>query len=186
MLSAGLKAQIVNLAACHRVLRPQRYSSPDAFSHFSLFALSSAGRDIGNRSFEIDTLAVHLRFYISLLRSYLGAERRLTVLLTDFGAGSAKQVLERELLEPLRRESSNLNCIFDDQRTSGRGYYRDLCFKIHVEGTAGEQIEVADGGSVDWTQKLLSNAKERLLVSGIGSERVCDLFPTGMRDKKSN
>jgi hypothetical protein len=63
-----------------------------------------------------------------------------------------------------------------DQRASGRAYYRDLCFKIHIEDTNGEQIEVGDGGSVDWTRKLLSNSKERLIISGIGSERVCAIF----------
>ena len=35
---------------------------------------------------------------------------------------------------------------------------------------------LADGGVVDWTQRLLSNAKERLVTSGIGSERVCTAF----------
>jgi hypothetical protein len=37
-------------------------------------------------------------------------------------------------------------------------------------------LELADGGAVDWTQKLLSDAKERLVISGIGSERVCGEF----------
>jgi hypothetical protein len=32
-----------------------------------------------------------------------------------------------------------------------------------------------DGGAVDWTQRLLSNAKERLVISGIGSERLCGM-----------
>jgi len=26
---------------------------------------------------------------------------------------------------------------------------------------------------VNWTQRLLNNAKERCVISGIGSERVC-------------
>ncbi len=30
--------------------------------------------------------------------------------------------------------------------------------------------------SLDWTQKYLGNAKERLVISGIGSERVCSEF----------
>jgi hypothetical protein len=51
-----------------------------------------------------------------------------------------------------------------------------LCCKIHVENDSGELIEVADGGSVDWLQKLLSDSKERLIISGIGSERVCGVF----------
>ena len=32
-----------------------------------------------------------------------------------------------------------------------------------------------DGGAVDWTQKLLSNARERLVISGISGERLCSL-----------
>lgn len=34
----------------------------------------------------------------------------------------------------------------------------------------GEEQEIADGGWVDWTQKLLENRKERLLISGVGLE----------------
>ena len=30
------------------------------------------------------------------------------------------------------------------------------------------EIEIADGGFVDWTQQLLGNRKERLLISGFG------------------
>ena len=61
-------------------------------------------------------------------------------------------------------------------RASGRGYYGEVCFKIHARsegGGDGEWLELGDGGSVDWTAKLLSNAKERLVISGISSERIC-------------
>jgi len=33
-----------------------------------------------------------------------------------------------------------------------------------------EEWEIADGGFVDWTQRLLGNRKERLLISGFGLE----------------
>jgi hypothetical protein len=56
------------------------------------------------------------------------------------------------------------------------GYYRDICFHIHAMGPSGQFKELVDGGTVDWTQKLLSNAKERLIISGIGSERLCSEF----------
>ena len=42
-------------------------------------------------------------------------------------------------------------------------------------GVEGHGDHLADGGVVDWTQQLLSNAKERLVISGIGSDRVCKL-----------
>ena len=40
---------------------------------------------------------------------------------------------------------------------------------------AAEPSQLADGGCVDWTQKLLSDAKERLVISGVGSDRVCGI-----------
>jgi hypothetical protein len=43
-----------------------------------------------------------------------------------------------------------------------------------------EGIELVDGGFVDWTQKLLGNKKERLLISGTGIDLQ---FITGMLDK---
>ena len=49
-------------------------------------------------------------------------------------------------------------------------------FHIRATATSGQQFELVDGGSVDWTQEFLSNAKERLVISGIGSERLCTEF----------
>ena len=40
---------------------------------------------------------------------------------------------------------------------------------------------MADGGSTDWTQRLLSDRAERLFTSGIGLERLIRLG-TGDRD----
>ncbi len=38
------------------------------------------------------------------------------------------------------------------------------------------KAEVLDSGFMDWTRKLSSNRKERLLTSGMGSERFVSLF----------
>ncbi len=84
--------------------------------------------------------------------------------------------LEAELLSPIRSAYERVQCDMDDSRTSGKGYYLDLCFHIYAAQPAGRQLELVDGGSVDWTQRLLSNAKERLVISGIGSDRVCSAF----------
>jgi len=174
--NAPKSSQSVHLAARHRVLRPQLYADRNAASHFGLFGLCSAGRDAGNRQFELSALRAHCHFHLKLLRDFLGAERRIHVSLTDFGALDDQIRLEREFLAPLRDEFKNVVSVMDSQRASGRGYYRDLCCKIYVESDSGERVEVADGGSVDWLQTLLSDSKERLVISGIGSERVCDIF----------
>jgi hypothetical protein len=36
--------------------------------------------------------------------------------------------------------------------------------------------ELVDGGGVDWGAKLLNNGKERMVISGLGSERLAQLF----------
>jgi hypothetical protein len=45
-----------------------------------------------------------------------------------------------------------------------------MCFWIQ-----SEDVQLVDGGFVDWTQRLLGDAKERLLVSGAGSDRICGM-----------
>jgi hypothetical protein len=133
----------VHLAASHRLLRAQYYTSPHLVAHFSAF---------------------------------LGSGVPLHVSVTDFYQTARNEALETQLLSPIRSEFENIDCAIDDQRTRGRGYYLNLCFLIHATASSGQRLELVDGGSVDWTQKYLSNAKERLVISGLGSERLCQEF----------
>jgi hypothetical protein len=70
----------------------------------------------------------------------------------------------------------------DHERAGGRGYYRDLCFKVNalmdgaVDGTGdGTPEEIGDGGFTDWTAQLLADGKERLLITGYGTDRLASL-----------
>jgi hypothetical protein len=47
---------------------------------------------------------------------------------------------------------------------------------MYARDAAGTDYSIVDGGFTDWTQQLLSNRKERLLISGMGSERFVSLF----------
>jgi hypothetical protein len=100
----------------------------------------------------------------------------LHVTLTDFAGPERHPRLEEAILAPLRADFQGVAASFDDQRGGGRGYYADLCFHVDATTPDGTEINLADGGVVTWTQRLLSNAKERLVTSGIGSERVCAVF----------
>jgi hypothetical protein len=166
----------VHLAANHRLLRAQHYANPALSSHFSAFALCSAGRDRGDLRFELSALGLHMRFYLQALGTFLGPDVPLHLSLTDFGSPARYSLLETRLLAPLRSQFDTVDCDIDALRTGGRGYYRDLCFHIHATHPSGRRMELVDGGSVDWTRRLLSNAKERLVISGIGSERLCSEF----------
>ncbi len=166
----------VHLAASHRLLRAQNYRSPRLSAHFRIFTLCSAGRDPGNLGFELSALGLQIRFYLSALRAFLGAEIRLKVSLTDFSPEDQGAPVVDWLLAPIQQENTRVECSWDETRAAGRGYYPGLCFHIHAAAPSGELLELADGGVLDWTQKYLSNAKERLVASGIASERVCAIL----------
>jgi hypothetical protein len=166
----------VHLAATHRVLRGQHYDRPELVPHFHLFALCSAGRDSAGQAFEVSALGLHACFYLRALRAFLGPTVPLALTVTDFETAPRGVALEAQVLAPIRQEFAGVDCRIDPERTSGRGYYPGFCFHICATSPAGRQLELVDGGAVDWTQKLLSDAKERLVISGIGSERVCSEF----------
>ena len=169
----------VYFAASHRLLRAQRYESSRSVVHFSSFALCSAGRDQGNLQFELAALRLHIRFYLAALRAFLGQSASLRLSVTTLESNNYVELIETQLLTTIRSEFEGIECIFDEYRTSGRGYYLDVCFHIHAMTPSGQRLELVDGGAVNWTQKLLSNAKERLVISGIGSERLCAEFGNG-------
>jgi hypothetical protein len=162
-----------HLSSSHRLLRPQFYGDPKALAHFRLFSLCSAGRDTGNLNFEFSMLLFHLSLYLRTLQGFLDSNVRLNLTVSDFSDKALATRMEQEIFAPLRLEVKNLECNLDPERVGGRGYYNTLCFKIHAVIPDGSRLELADGGVVDWTQKLLSNAKERLFISGLSSERVC-------------
>jgi hypothetical protein len=164
-------SQAVHLAAHHRLLRPQVFTGPHQLAHFALFALVSGGRAGSGSSFELQTVATHLHIHLRALRAYLGSSLMVRVVISDFSGRDRFDALESEVLVRLRQNFENLSCVFDPERSSGRGYYSGLVFQIYAQ-TKHEELFLVDGGEVNWTQKLLANAKERLTISGLGSERV--------------
>jgi hypothetical protein len=167
----------VHLAAAHRLLRAQQYDNPKFSSHFSIFSLCSAGRDTGNWQFELGSVTLHVRFYLKALRAYLGPSVPLRVTLGDVSQGEGiREELLSSVLSQLETDFPKVEFLLDPQRTRAAGYYENVAFLIHGTAPTGDEVELADGGSVNWTQQLLSNAKERLVISGIGSERVCTAF----------
>lgn len=169
----------VHLAASHRLLRAQRFDGPHSVTHFSIFTLCSTGRGLGGLQFEITTLVLHIGFYLRALMAYIGPDVPLRLAVTDFSANTRQTPVAPQILALVQEDFPHVECVIDEQRTGGQNYYADLCFHIYAAIPSGEMLELVDGGAVDWTQKLLANAKERCVISGIGSERVCMEFGHG-------
>lgn len=155
---AGIEGDM-HLGTLQRVVRPQRFADPKLVAHFALLALVSAGRDRGSLNFERAALATNVEAHLQLIRSCLGqaAPVRLTY--------SAATGFE-PLVEVMRNLADRHGAGFEAE--PGRdvsAYYKGFCFHIFGNGS-----QLSDGGLTDWTGKLLSNGKERLLISGMGVE----------------
>ena len=136
----------VNLAASARVTRPQAPACAGQLAHFGLLGLVSAGRGERWKDWELRKATEHVRFYRELLQA-LGAED------VEVRVGGGLELDVAATNDPEERP-----------------YYAGGWFSIDVGGG-----NVADGGFVDWTWKLLSDRKERCLISGAGIERLAAL-----------
>ncbi len=177
----------VKLCASHRLVRAQRFEGSASFPHFRVFGLCTAGRDEGSFRFEIDALAEQIDFYVCLLDAadklgYQMQNIRVSVTALD---ERRLGVLQTDVLDILSSRYPGTAFGFDQDRQSGRGYYVDACFGIYVRNQSGTEYFLVDGGFTTWTRQLLSNRKERLLISGIGSERMCVCFGDQSTDTQS-
>jgi hypothetical protein len=162
LASDGRSIERVRLAASQRVLRGQRWTDPNAESHFHIFALITAGRDAGHLAFERESALEHVRF-AALAMLHAGVQR-VRIDLTDLTGREARiGAAVREGLPDI----PEVEVTDWPDRTEARGYYSSFCFKARAI-IDGVPLEIADGGLVDWTQRLVPSGKERLFISGVG------------------
>lgn len=170
----------VQLCTSQRVTRAQFFKGNPLFTaHFKIFCMVTAGRDTGNFQFEIRSLLAHLSFYLKLLtesgkQGFIFQDIDLGI--TELQEGKRTEILQKEVLDKLKRQFPKVQCRFAPERERGRGYYKDLCFHINAKTPDGKEVNLIDGGFTDWTQQFLNNKKERLLISGMGTELICKAF----------
>ncbi len=157
----------VHLAAVQRVVRAQMMSGPRTYPHFSLLGLVSAARDTGNKSFETESLVGHLETLATVCLQ-AGADH-VSIALTDFSGVEGETV--DAVIAQLTSRPLEVVVTTNSTRAAGRGYYPSLCFGLQAH-VGNEVIDVGDGGVVPWTQRLVGSAKERLMISGLGLDRL--------------
>ncbi len=168
----------IKLCASHRLLRPQAPKRPGTFPHFRIFSLVTAGRDRGSYRFEIAALTEQLGFYVQLLQTAQQRGFRLEAIrvhLTVFDE-QRTEIFKTEVLDKLSQMYRAVKFGDVAVQQQGQRYYTGVRFGIYAQDPAGTEYFLADGGFTDWTQQLLSDRKERLLISGLGSERFIACF----------
>jgi len=113
------QAAPVHLASSHRLLRGQKISiRPGVLQHFRLFSLCSAGRDIGNLQFETETVRLHIGFFLTAFKKFLGSKIRLRVAVSDFGSEVPRTLVRSGIVDKLQSSHKGVKTGFD--RTGSR------------------------------------------------------------------
>lgn len=170
---------IIRFCSSHRLVRAQYFESSTHTPHFRVFAMLSAGRDLGHFKFEISELLQHFNVYLKLMRAAEGMDlfaKAIKIGITPLQTSIDRAKLQEQLFKPIQKDFPEVNIYFNDARENGRNYYQTICFNIDVENKEGAILNLGDGGFTNWTQALLNNKKERLLISGFGAELFCKLF----------
>jgi hypothetical protein len=166
MKKSGKKSNLIQYATVHRHVRGQAFDNPAFSAHFSVFCLVTGGQDTGNFKFESKQLRNHLILHYQLLSEHFSDE----LLTTKIFLKNRDSDFKSTLAEKLSQGMSDRTVQWIEEENPNE-YYQQVQFKIYLR-SQGQLIDLADGGLVDWTQKLLSNRKQRLFISGIGLELV--------------
>lgn len=161
----------INLAASHRVVRMQPTINKEHTPHFKLFNLCSAGKDTGNKKFEIQSAILHLEYYISLLYKTLDWSKTKEVEIRLLNYNKSNTLIKSGILRHFAsRPLEKIHFMVDQKDSSGVNYYIDLRVMINITNSKKQKFHIIDGGYTDWTRKILSNKKERVFTSCIGTE----------------
>lgn len=155
---------IARYAATHRHVRGQYFTNPAYTAHFGVFCLASGGFDKGNYAFELQQLIEHLTIHFSLLATKFKKEDLLIKIYFRKENALLRQLVETNLV----KEKYSFQIVEDYQKGD---YYEVIQFKIFLN-YRGMELDLADGGTVNWTQKMIPNQKHRLFISGCGLELV--------------
>jgi hypothetical protein len=162
----------VHLAASPRVVRAQNYGS-GVLAHFRLFSLVSTGRERGGSAFELEALERHLWLYATAFADFVAPDTALRLSYSGNGTSTAERLIAATRDAASR---AGIGCIEEPEPATAGGYYEGFRFRIHARPSGqGEWLQLVDGGNVDWGARIAGNAKERMLISGVGVERLVAL-----------
>ena len=147
VIAAQLTASGVDAGEIRRVVRTQPFADADAL--LARFGLPALRGDAGE------------------LLERMALERRLK---------EHVLALQDRVVAPLRAEFPSVRVRLDLSRLEGLGYYVGPALRISARDPAGVMLPLSDGGLLRWTEALLSDGRERLLTTGMGTDLLCARF----------
>jgi hypothetical protein len=130
--------------------------------------LATGGPDTGSFSFELEQLLDHIDVHLAVYSNEFSLSKEkllLKIFLKD-----ENEIFQQKLKDRIKDINESMAVQIDRQLSPG-DYYKLVQFKFFLVRN-GQEINLSDGGFVDWTQKLIPNKKHRLIISGVGTELI--------------
>ncbi|HEY4325803.1 MAG TPA: hypothetical protein VGN20_17550 [Mucilaginibacter sp.] len=169
---SGVEENILRFCTIQRHIRTQPFKGAGFTQHFKIGCMVSSGRDTGSNQFECANLLEHILTLNNLFIKVFNIEKIRFKILPRGGYDDSSLLIQR-VINHLTKEIPGIN-ITVDESPPHNNYYKGIQFKMIIE-INDKEFEIADGGFVDWTQQLLENKKERLLISGFGFDLLYKL-----------
>ena len=160
------KIDRIDLASSHRQVRAQGFDNPNYTAHFKVIGLVTSWIDRGQYKREEESIIKHIKTYVEIFRAVYGLEINDLVLRLNVLANSDDIDFKRfmtkveKCVEDLESETT-----YELNKTNE--YYSILRFGIQIRSM---DYPIVDGGFVNWISKFTQNKKQRILISGIGTE----------------
>lgn len=155
----------IKYACVQRHMRAQVTHIKGFTPHFTIGCLVTAGRDEGSFGFELSAMTDHLVTMTTLLKDVFAVDSMFIKLQPRL---RYSEDFISKLHDHVKAHLPELD-IYLDGHAPQNNYYHGVQFKVVIH-KHGRELEIADGGLVDWTQKLLNDKKERYCISGFGLE----------------
>lgn len=163
------RSDLVRYASTHRHVRAQKFPNfPGMLPHFSLFAMVTSGKDNGSYEFEKQSIWEHVAVYRHIFQTLFQSE--IEIKANARGGYTDSEGLMDRIVRHIGEQAPDMEVI-TNKAFSDNAYYKGLQFTVKVT-IRGREHMIGDGGFVDWTQQLLGNKKERMLISAIGLDRL--------------
>ena len=159
--------EMISFSTVQRHVRTPQINIKGFTPHFKIGCLVTAGTDRGSYSFEKESLCQHILAMKALYLNYYKVDDvRFRFLCRNNGYDSSER-LAQQVKEFVVGKHPDVAIEVITKPEKEIDYYKGIQYKVDIQ-VRGKTFEIADGGFVDWTQKLLQNKKERMLSTGIG------------------
>jgi hypothetical protein len=163
------REDFIRFCATHRHVRAQFFGdATEMLPHFHLFCMVTSGVDQGSYSFEKKSFWEHIKVYQSIFKTLFGSE--IEIIFSERDGYKDNAGLVSRIINHGYELSMNVSVNTGEPNNKNQ-YYKGLQFTIKTVIDKKEYY-IGDGGFVNWTQKMLGNKKERLLISAIGMDRL--------------